>query len=53
MRHRRPTRKEDALFPLRQNFDPGIEMEFNVVARGRSEEEKWNLNREGRGADRH
>ena len=52
VRQRSPPRIEDPLLPLRENLQPGIQMEFNVVAGGQAEKEKRNFDGEGGRTDR-
>jgi hypothetical protein len=43
---RGPTRIQDPVLPLRQHFQPRVEMKLNVVAGRSAEEKEWNLGRE-------
>jgi len=52
MRQCGPAWKKNSVPPLRQNFQPRVQVKFNVVSRRSTEEEKWNLDRERCGSKR-
>ena len=52
VRQRRPSRINDPLLPLPQNFQPRIKMELDIVARRRAEKKEGNLHRKGGDANR-
>jgi hypothetical protein len=51
VRERCPTRIKNSVLPLRQHFQPRVEMKLNVVSRRSAEKKEWNFCREDRGSD--